>query len=228
VSFAKDQGLGGTERTYGSILRQAGRFVTVTSVGVVAGRRLNDKLVQFRVSQDFIWSDSERRWQKSHAADRLCILISPTTLAHNTLAAENIFIVGPRRTPAEWRDNAVPVLAFPSHCLSWRSPAGVPSWRSPRIACPGVPILGFSSDNAVPVLAFPSWGSQFPGASFPSGLVPAGAQLVATTGADTVRRRAVVVFCKWSKPSRNLSTANTFADNRRWVATSNQSTEMET
>jgi hypothetical protein len=31
--------------------------------------------------------------------------------------------------------------------------------------------------------------------------------------------------CRWSKPSHNLSTATTFADNRRWVATSNQSNE---
>jgi len=109
VSFAKDQGLGGTERTYGSILRQAGRFVTVTSVGVVSGRGLNDALVQFRVSQDFIWSDSERRWQKSHLTDRLFILISPATLAHNTQAAQSIFVAGRRRTPVELRDNALPV-----------------------------------------------------------------------------------------------------------------------
>jgi hypothetical protein len=57
---------------------------------------------------------------------------------------------------------------------------------------------------------------------------PGGSTTGGYLGCHTVRRRAVEVFCKWSKPSRNLSTAITCADNRRWVATSNQSNEMET
>jgi len=48
-----------------------------------------------------------------------------------------------------------------------------------------------------------------PSASFPSGLVPAVAQLVATTGATRFGGEQWWCFCKWSKPSRNLSTAIT-------------------